>query len=158
MKTLADAFHRTLQDVYFAEHSLITALPKVIKAVSQPALKRALQTDLAETKQHVITLERVFASVGQKATGEKCDAIEGLIKECDGVVAEAAGTAARHAAILGCCQAIEHYEIARYGTLREWAKTLGNSEAHELLGQILDQEKAANHTLTHLAVTAVNAA
>ena len=158
MKTLADAFHRTLQDVYFAEHSLITALPKVIKAVSQPALKRALQTHLAETKQHVTTLERVFASVGQKATGEKCDAIEGLIKECDGVVAEATGTAARHAAILGCCQAIEHYEIARYGRLREWAKTLGNSEAHELLGQILDQEKAANHTLTHLAVTAVNAA
>ena len=158
MKTLADAFHHTLKDVYYAEHALVKALPNVIKAVSQADLKAALKAHLAETKQHVTTLERVFASVGQPAAGEKCDAIEGLIKECDGVAAEATGKVARHAAILGCCQAIEHYEIARYGTLREWAKALGNSEAHELLGQILDQEKAANHTLTHLAVTAVNAA
>ena len=158
MKTLADAFHHTLQDVYFAEHALVKALPKVIKAVSQPDLKIALQAHLAETKTHVTTLERVFKSVGETPKGEKCDAIEGLLKECDGVVSEATGKVARHAAVLGCCQAIEHYEIARYGTLREWAKALGNHEAHELLGQILDEEKAANHKLTHLAVTAVNAA
>ncbi len=158
MKTLADAFHHTLQDVYFAEHALVQALPKVIKAVSQPDLKIALQAHLAETKTHVTTLERVFKSVGETPKGEKCDAIEGLLKECDGVVSEATGKVARHAAVLGCCQAIEHYEIARYGTLREWAKALGNHEAHELLGQILDEEKAANHKLTHLAVTAVNAA
>jgi ferritin-like metal-binding protein YciE len=158
MKTLADAFTHTLQDVYFAEHALIKALPKVIKAVSQPDLKGALQAHLAETKEQVTLLERVFASLGEEASGKKCDAIEGLIKECNGAASEATGKVARHAAILGCCQAIEHYEIARYGTLREWAKALGNTEAHELLGQILDQEKAANHKLTHLAVTAVNAA
>lgn len=158
MKTLADAFNHTLRDVYFAEQALVKALPKVIDAVSQADVKSALQAHLSETKTHVTTLDRVFASVGQPAKGQKCEAIEGLIKECDGVVSEATGKVARHAAIIGCCQAIEHYEIARYGTLREWAKALGNSEAHELLGQILDQEKAANHKLTHLAVTEVNAA
>lgn len=155
MKTLADVFEHTLQDVYFAEHAITKALPKVIRAVSQGDLKRALQAHLKETKAQIGVLEEVFTSIGKKAKGEKCDAIEGLIKECEGVMEEATG-AAKQAAIIGCCQAIEHYEIARYGTLREWAKSLRRAKAHDLLSQILDQEKAANHTLTHLAVTAVN--
>lgn len=158
MKTLADAFHHTLQDVYFAEHALNKALPKVISAVSSKDLKAALKEHLAETKQQIGMLDKVFKSIGEKASGEKCDAIEGLIKECDGVIEEATGKQAKHAAIIGCCQAIEHYEIARYGTLREWAKALGHDEAHDLLSKILDQEKKANHSLTHLAVTSINQA
>lgn len=157
MKTLADAFEHTLQDVYFAEHAITKSLPKVISAVSHEDTKTALQTHLKETKGQIVTLKKVFKLIGKKAKGEKCDAIEGLIKECEGVMEDAKG-AAKHAAIIGCCQAIEHYEIARYGTLREWAKSLGELKAHDLLSQILDQEKAANHTLTHLAVTAVNMA
>jgi ferritin-like metal-binding protein YciE len=157
MKTLADAFEHTLQDVYYAETAIVKALPKVIAAVSDEGLKKALQHHLTETKSQIVVLAEVFKSVGKPAKGQKCDAIEGLLKECDGIIDEATGPVARHAAVIGICQAIEHYEIARYGTLREWAKALGHDEAHERLSSILDQEKAANHTLTHLAVTTVNA-
>lgn len=103
-----------------------------------------------------LALQAVFKSIGKKASGEKCDAIEGLSKETEGVIEEADGSVARHVAIIGCCQAVEHYEISRCGTLREWAKALGESEAHELLTEILDQEKAANHKLTQIAINTVN--
>jgi ferritin-like metal-binding protein YciE len=156
MKTLADAFEHTLQDVYFAENAIAKALPKVIEAVSNGDLKTALKDHLSETKGQIKTLEAVFKSIGKKVSGEKCDAIEGLIKETEGVIEEAEGAVAKHAAIVGCCQAVEHYEIARYGTLREWAKALGENEAHDLLSSILDEEKAANHKLTHIAVTSLN--
>ncbi len=157
MKSLADAFEHTLQDVYYAENAIVKALPKVIAAVGNDELKVALQHHLKETKDQIKVLGDVFKSIGKTAKGEKCDAIEGLIKECDGVIEAAKGPVAKHAAIIGCCQAIEHYEIARYGTLRQWAKQLGKQDAHDLLSGILDQEKAANYTLTHLAVTEVNA-
>jgi len=158
MKTLSDAFEHTLQDVYYAENAIAKSLPKVIEAVSNAELKKALQQHLIETKDQIATLKKVFKSTGIEAKGEKCDAIEGLIKECDGVIKEAKGATARHAAIIGCCQAIEHYEIARYGTLREWAKAIDQPEAHEMLSAILDQEKAANHKLTNLAVAGINRA
>ncbi len=156
MKTLADAFEHTLQDVYYAENAITKALPKVIDAVSNGDLKTALKDRLAETKGQIKTLDAVFKSIGKKASGEKCDAIEGLIKETEGVIEEADGAVAKHAAIIGCCQAVEHYEISRYGTLREWAKALGENEAHDLLSGILDQEKAANHKLTHIAIAEIN--
>ena len=156
MKTLADAFEHTLQDIYFAENAIAKALPKVIEAVSNGELKSALKDHLIETKGQIKTLQAVFKAIGKKASGEKCDAIEGLIKETEGVIEEAKGAVARHAVIIGCCQAVEHYEIARYGTLREWAKALGESEAHELLSEILDQEKAANHKLTNIAINMIN--
>ena len=155
MKTLAEAFEHTLQDVYYAEHAIAKALPKVIAAVTNADLKTALQDHLTETKGQIKTLDAVFKSIGKKAAGEKCDAIEGLIKETEGVIAEADGVA-KEAAIIGCCQAVEHYEIARYGTLREWAKALGKAEVHDLLSGILDQEKAANYKLTHIAITEIN--
>jgi ferritin-like metal-binding protein YciE len=158
MKTLADAFEHTLQDVYYAEHAITKALPNVIDAVTNNDLKTALKDHLAETKGQIKTLDAVFKSIGKKASGEKCDAIEGLIKETEGVIEEGKGAVAKHAAIIGCCQAVEHYEIARYGTLREWAKALGETEAHDLLSGILDQEKAANHKLTHLAISEINKA
>lgn len=156
MKTLKDVFEHTLQDVYYAENAILKALPEVIDAAGNAGLKEALKEHLAETKTQVSTLKKVFKSIGAEAKGEKCDAIEGLIKECEGVIEEAKGAVARNAGIIGCCQAIEHYEIARYGTLREWAKALGHDEAHTMLGAILDQEKAANHKLTNLAVESVN--
>ena len=156
MKTLADAFAHTLEDIYFAENAIAKALPKVIEAVSNGELKSALKEHLSETKGQIKTLQTVFKSIGKKASGEKCDAIEGLIKETEGVIEDAKGAVAKHAAIIGCCQSVEHYEIARYGTLREWAKALGESEAHDLLSEILDQEKAANHKLTHIAINMVN--
>jgi ferritin-like metal-binding protein YciE len=158
MKTLADAFEHTLQDVYYAENAITKALPKVIDAVSNSDLKTTLKDHLAETKGQIKTLDAVFKSIGKKASGEKCDAIEGLIKETEGVIKEAQGSVARHAAVIGCCQAVEHYEISRYGTLREWAKALDETEAHDLLTGILDQEKAANHKLTHLAISEINKA
>lgn len=155
MKTLADAFEHTLQDIYYAENQLVKALPKVKKAANGKKLKEAVAEHIEETKWQVKTLEKVFKSIGKKASGEKCDAIEGLIKETDGIIDEAKGKA-KNAALIAACQAVEHYEIARYGTLREWAKVLGHHEAHDLLTSILDQEKAANSKLTNLAVSSIN--
>ncbi|MFC3568886.1 YciE/YciF ferroxidase family protein [Paracoccus simplex] len=155
MKTLQDAFEHTLQDIYWAENALSKSLPKVSKSVNNAELKTAVDAHLKETKGHIKTLEAVFKSIGQEAKGEKCDAMDGLLKETDGLIEEASGHAL-DVALIGAAQAVEHYEIARYGTLREWAKVLGHDEAHTLLTSILDEEKAANAKLTALAVTAVN--
>jgi len=157
MKTLADIFEHTLQDIYYAENAITKALPKVAKAVKDAKLKDALEGHLKETKDQITKLDKVFSSLGKKAKGEKCDAIEGLIKEADGLMEEGSGTAL-DAGLLAACQAVEHYEIARYGSLREWAKELGHTEAHTLLSEILDQEKAANNKLTNIAVSEVNQA
>ena len=156
MKTLADAFEHTLKDVYYAEHAIVRALPKVIEAVSQTELKSALLGHLAETKEQIKILVKVFKTISVPAAGEKCHAIEGLIKETEGIITEAKGAVARNAALAGACQAIEHYEISRYGTLREWAKTLQNEEAHVLLSEILDMEKAANNKLNGIAISSLN--
>lgn len=155
MKTLAEAFEHTLKDVYYAENALTKALPKVARAAGSDDLRKAVETHLAETKQQIKLLDQVFKSIGKPAAGEKCDGIDGLIKETDGLIEEGEGQAL-DAALIGAAQAVEHYEIARYGTLREWAKALGHTEAHDLLTQILDMEKAANAKLTTIAVTMVN--
>ncbi|MBB3543204.1 MULTISPECIES: ferritin-like domain-containing protein [unclassified Rhizobium] len=154
MKSLAEIFEHTLQDLYFAESAITKALPKVAKAAKSAELKKAAEEHLSETKDQIKKLEQVFKSIGKTASGEKCDAIEGLIKEADGLM-KAEGTAL-DAGLLAACQAVEHYEIARYGSLREWAKDLGYDEAHKLLSEILDQEKATNNKLTNLAVTSIN--
>lgn len=155
MKSLQDIFEHTLQDIYYAENALLKALPKVAKASDNTELTEAVTGHLAETKTQVETLKQVFKSLNLKPEAEKCDAIEGLLKEADGLMEEAEGTALA-AGLLAACQAVEHYEIARYGALREWAKVLGHEEAHTLLSQILDQEKAANSKLTNIAVQSVN--
>ena len=155
MKTLSDIFVHTLQDIYYAETAISKALPNVAKAAKDAKLKSAAEDHLAETKGQIETLKKVFKSIGVKAEGEKCHAIEGLIKETDGLIKEANGTAL-DAGLLAACQAVEHYEIARYGSLREWAKQLGHDEAHTLLSEILDQEKATNNKLTNLAITSIN--
>lgn len=157
MKTLAEAFHHTLQDIYYAESALTKALPNVAKAAGNADFKALVLAHLAETKEQIAILEKVFVSIGEEPAGTKCDAIEGLIKETDGIIRDATGIAL-DASLIAAAQAVEHYEIARYGTLREWAKVLGHSEAHDLLSQILDMEKAANSKLTSVAVSAVNMA
>lgn len=156
MKTLADIFTHTLKDIYYAEHAITKALPKMAKAAGNAKLQKAFKDHLTETEGQIRKLDQVFKSIGVKAEGEKCDAIEGLIKEGDGLIKEATA-AALDAGLLACAQAVEHYEIARYGSLREWARALGHDEAHKLLSEILDEEKAANGKLTGLAVTEVNA-
>ncbi len=155
MKTLAELFEHTLKDVYYAENAIVKALPKVSKTVKNTELKKAVDHHLEETKGQIETLKKVFKTINIKPEGEKCDATDGLLKETDGLMTEAQGVAL-DAGVLAACQAVEHYEIARYGSLREWAKVLGNEKAHVLLSEILDQEKAANNKLTNLAVTAVN--
>lgn len=146
METLAELFEHTLKDVYYAENAIAEALPKVSKAVDH---------HLEETRGQIKTLEKVFKTIGVKPEGVKCDATDGLLKEAEGWMEEGKGVAL-DAGMLAACQAVEHYEIARYGSLREWAKVLGNEEAHVALSEILDQEKAANNKLTNLAVTAIN--
>ena len=155
MKTLAEAFHHTLQDIYYAETALTKALPKVAAAAGSAEFKALVTAHLAETRQQITILDKVFASINEKAAGQKCDAIEGLIKETEGIIKEMTGVAL-DACLIAAAQAVEHYEIARYGTLREWAKVLGHTTAHDLLSEILDMEKAANFKLTSLAVTSVN--
>lgn len=155
MKTMAELFEHTLKDIYYAENALTKALPKMADAVKSADLKKAIESHLAETKDQIKKLKKVFASISANAEGEKCDAIEGLIKESEGLMKEASGTAL-DAGLLAAAQAVEHYEISRYGSLREWAKLLGHDEAHTLLSEILDQEKAANNKLTNLAVTSLN--
>lgn len=157
MKTLADAFEHMLQDVYYAEQAITKALPKMAEAAPSAELKSAFTEHLAETKEQIKILKAVFKSAGLEAKGEKCDAIEGLIKEGAGIMEEAKGVALG-ASLLAVAQAVEHYEIARYGTLREWAKALGHDEAAALIGQILDMEKACNSKLTGLAVESINKA
>jgi ferritin-like metal-binding protein YciE len=156
MNTLGDAFAHTLKDMYYAETAITMALPKVIQEVDEPHLKEALTEHLAETQDQIQKLEGVFASIGDKPSAHKCDAIEGLIKETDGIIKDMKGSVPRQAALAAACQAIEHYEIARYGTLREWAKALGNAEAHTILSEILDQEKAANSKLNAIAIDYLN--
>lgn len=153
MKTMAEAFHHTLKDIYYAEKALTKAMPKMIKAVSDGDIKTAFQDHLEETEEQIKILKKVFATIDKPAEGEKCDAIEGLIKETEGIIEEASGKALG-ACLIAAAQAVEHYEIARYGTLRQWAKELKNDEAHDLLSQILDMEKAANAKLTGIAVAA----
>ncbi len=155
MKTLAEAFHHTLQDMYYAEKALTKALPVVAAAAKTAEFKALVTAHLAETKQQITILDTVFASIKEKPVGVKCDAIDGLIKETEGIIKEAEG-ASLEASLIAVAQAVEHYEIARYGTLREWAKVLGHTEAHDLLSEILDMEKAANSKLTSLAVGSVN--
>ncbi len=152
MKTMAEAFHHTLKDIYYAENALLKALPKMAKAAPEGDIRTAFEDHLEETKEQIKLLKKVFKSIDETPEGEKCDAIEGLIKEAEGIIEEASGKALG-ACLIGAAQAVEHYEIARYGTLRQWAKELKNDEAHDILSQILDMEKAANAKLTGIAVS-----
>ncbi len=150
-KTLADLFLGELQDIYDAEHRITKALPKMVKAASSPELQAALTKHLKETEGQIVKLEQVFKSIGKPAKAKKCEATVGLLEEGDEIAKEFKGSAAINAALISAGQKVEHYEIASYGCLVEWAGMLGHTKAAELLTQILDQEKAANAKLTELA-------
>ena len=158
MKDLKDLFHETLQDVYYAEHAVLKALPKMAKKASTPKLKAAFESHLAETEGQIERLDKVFAALGEKPKATKCDAIEGLLKEAESVMSEAKTAEVMDAGLVSSAQAVEHYEIARYGTLQAWAEQLGMAKVGNLLEETLAQEHACNDTLTQLATGGVNKA
>jgi ferritin-like metal-binding protein YciE len=155
-KQLDVLFHDTLKDIYFAEHKILKALPKMAKAAQSRDLKAAFTKHLKETQGQVKRLERVFKIIGKKPVGKKCEAIVGITKEGDEIAKEYKGSPALDAGLLAAAQAVEHYEISRYGTLRTWADELGLPEAVALLTQTLNEEKKTDVALTELAESAVN--
>jgi ferritin-like metal-binding protein YciE len=157
-KTLDDLFHDTLKDIYFAEKAIIKALPKMAKAAQAEELKDAFTTHLAQTKGHVQRLEQIFELIGKKAQTKPCEAIRGIIKEGDEIGEDYAGSQALDAGLLASAQAVEHYEISRYGTLRTWAEELGMDQAVDLFDATLVEEKTTDELLTKLAKTSVNQA
>lgn len=156
MKTLKDLFLDELADMYDAEKRIVKALPKMVKAATCDDLKEAIQAHLKETESHVTKLEQVFQSFDQKPKAKTCEATVGLLKEGDEIAAEFKGSPAINAALIAAAQKVEHYEMASYGCLQEWAGLLGNDEAATLLEDILDEEKAANDGLTELARASSN--
>ncbi|WP_281866074.1 DUF892 family protein [Flavobacterium sp. GSB-24] len=153
---LRDLFVDSLKDIYWAEKALTKALPKMAKNATSQNLIDAINEHLKVTEGQVTRLEEVFASVGEKAVAKKCDAMEGLIKEGEGIMEETEQGAVRDAGIIAASQKIEHYEIATYGTLAAFAKTLGEDEAVSLLVQTLNEEKEADTTLTEAAYNTIN--
>lgn len=155
-KTLDDLFHDTLKDIYFAEKKIVTTLPKMAKAAQHPQLKMAFEKHLKESEGHVKRLEQVFGIIGKKPQGKTCDAIVGITEEGAEIIKDYKGTPALDAGLIGAAQAVEHYEISRYGTLRTWAEELGLHDAASLLQATLDEEKTTDQTLTKIAESAIN--
>ena len=156
MKTLKDLFLDELADMYDAERRIVKALPKMAKAATCDSLKEAILAHLKETEGHVKKVEQVFQSFDEKAKGKTCEATVGLLKEGGEIAADFKGSPAINAALISAAQKVEHHEMAAYGCLHEWAGLLGNEEAAGLLNEILDQEKAANESLTELARSSSN--
>lgn len=153
---LRDLFVDSLKDIYWAEKALTKALPKMAKNATSENLITAINDHLAVTEQQVARLEQVFEIVGEKAAAKKCDAMEGLIKEGEGIMEETQQGPVRDAGIIAASQKIEHYEIATYGTLAAFALTLGEDEAAALLQQTLEEEKQADTLLTEAAYNTIN--
>jgi ferritin-like metal-binding protein YciE len=156
IKSMKDLFLHTLQDVYYAENQIVKALPKLIDQATNRELAAGLRNHLHETENQVKRLEQVFEKIGESPKGVDCPAIDGLIKEADGVTGEVDDKKVLDAAIIGSAQAVEHYEISRYGTLIAWAEELGHNEVTRLLNANLREEKAADRTLNTLAENKVN--
>jgi ferritin-like metal-binding protein YciE len=155
-KTLDDLFYDTLKDVYYAERKILKSLPKMQRAAQSEELKAAFEKHHAETEGQIERLQQVFELMGKKAQAKTCDAIEGIISEAEGIIEDFKGAAALDAGLISSAQAVEHYEIARYGTLRRWASELGLEEAATLLGATLDEEAATDEALTELAESSAN--
>jgi ferritin-like metal-binding protein YciE len=155
-KDLNELFLDTLKDIYYAEKQILKALPKMAKAANSDDLRAAFEQHLDETETHVERLDNIFELLGKAARGKKCDAIEGIIDEGKEIMGEYAGTPALDAGLLAAAQAVEHYEISRYGTLKAWAHKLNMPEAMNLLDQTLTEEKKTDETLSKIAETAVN--
>jgi ferritin-like metal-binding protein YciE len=155
-KKLDQLFHDTLKDIYFAEKKILSALPKMAKAARDGELQAAFEKHHGETETHVSRLEQVFSVIDAKPQGKTCDAIMGIIEEGQEIMKEYKGSPALDAGLVAAAQAMEHYEISRYGTLRTWAEELGLSDAAKLLEATLREEKATDEALTQIAETVVN--
>jgi ferritin-like metal-binding protein YciE len=155
-KDLNELFLDTLKDIYYAEKQILKALPKMAKVANSEDLQAAFEKHQGETEDHVERLEQVFELIGKPARTKKCDAIEGIINEGKEIMEEYADNPALDAGLLAAAQAVEHYEISRYGTLKAWAQKLQMSEAAKLLDQTLSEEKKTDETLTKIAEKAVN--
>ena len=155
-KQLDELFHDTLKDIYYAEKKILSALPKMAKAAQNEDLRAAFEKHKTETEGQIERLEQVFELIEEKPQGKKCAAIEGILEEGQEIIKEYKGSPALDAGLVSAAQAVEHYEIARYGTLRTWAEELGLNQAMKLLQQTLDQEEATDRALTELAESVVN--
>lgn len=156
-KTLDTLFHDTLRDIYYAERKILKSLPKMARAAQAPELKAAFEKHQAETEGQIERLQQVFEIIGKPARGKTCDAIEGILAEGDEIAEEYKGAAALDAGLLAAAQAVEHYEITRYGTLKRWANVLGLKDAVKLLDETLQEESKTDEDLTKIADAAVNA-
>jgi ferritin-like metal-binding protein YciE len=156
-KDLNDLFLDTLKDIYYAEKQIYKSLPKMAKAANSDKLRAAFEKHEGETETQIERLEKIFEIIGKAARGKKCDAIEGILDEGKEIMEEYEGAPALDAGLLAAAQAVEHYEISRYGTLKTWANQLGLTQAVKLLDQTLAEEKKTDETLSALAETAVNA-
>jgi ferritin-like metal-binding protein YciE len=156
IKNMEDLFLHTLQDIYYAEKQIVKALPDMVKKATDAQLKQGFQTHLRETENHVKRLEQVFQLLGKKAQGVDCPAIDGIIKEANEVAGEVEKKTVLDAALIAAAQAVEHYEMTRYGTLIAWAKQLGHNDVVTLLQQTLDEEKATDKKLSSMADVQVN--
>jgi ferritin-like metal-binding protein YciE len=155
-KQLDELFHEGLKDIYFAEKKILTALPKLAKAAQSEELASAFEQHRAETEEHVARLEEVFKLIKEEPHGKTCPAIMGLVEEGQEIAKEYKDSPALDAGLLAAAQAVEHYEIARYGTLRTWAQELGIKEAVSILSKTLDEESKTDALLTKLAEKSVN--
>jgi ferritin-like metal-binding protein YciE len=155
-KGLTELFHDTLKDIYFAEKKILSALPKMAKAAQSRELRAAFEKHERETKEQIARLEHVFELLKQKPQGKTCDAIVGIIKEGQEIMKEYKGSPALDAGLLSAAQAVEHYEISRYGTLITWGEELGLNQGVRLLQQTLSEEKKTDKMLSELAETCVN--
>lgn len=156
LKSLEDLFLHTLKDIYFAEKTITKELPTMAKKAKSAELTKAFESHLEETKEHVHRLEQAFDTLGKKAEGEECPAIEGIVKETKELLGEIEDERTRDAALISAAQAVEHYEITRYGTLATWAKELGHDDVAELLHKTLEEEKAADEKLLRLGKDSLN--
>jgi ferritin-like metal-binding protein YciE len=156
-KDLNALFLDTLKDIYYAEKQIYKSLPKMAKAAQSDQLRAAFEKHHDETEGHIERLEKIFELLGKPARGKKCDAIEGILDEGKEVMDEYENTPALDAGLLAAAQAVEHYEISRYGTLKAWAGKLSLADAVKLLDQTLTEEKKTDETLSKIAVSAVNA-
>jgi ferritin-like metal-binding protein YciE len=156
LKKLDELFHDTLKDIYFAEKKILSALPKMMKAAQNEELKAAFEKHRGETEGQVERLEQVFAMIEKKPQGKTCAAIVGITDEGAEIMEEYKGSPALDAGLLAAAQAVEHYEISRYGTLKAWAEELGLDGAAELLQETLDEEEATDEALTEIAKSAIN--
>ena len=155
-KKLDELFHDTLKDIYFAEKKILATLPKMAKAADSEELKAAFEKHHGETEGQIERLEQVFAGIDKKPQGKTCAAIIGITEEGAEIMQEYKGSPALDAGLLAAAQAVEHYEISRYGTLIAWAEELGLDDVVSLLRETLDEEEATDEALTEIAKTAVN--